>query len=168
MRYIIKNYISDEKMEIFIEKASDKDDIEEVDKMLTDLIQDERKYDKNINKDFVVKNFYSQFVNKEDSCIAIAKNQNQEIVGYCFAFVENNGNVYNEKIVQLDALFVKSEYRNNGIAQKLIDFVTNWSKNKGAKYIELKVCSENENAIKLYDKLEFKESKKILLKKIEK
>lgn len=150
-------------MEIYIEKAKYNDTLE-VDKLLTELIQDERKYDDNINKNYVVKDFYNKFVDKSNSCIAVAKTKDKEIVGYCFAFVENCENVYNEKIVQLDALFVKATYRGKGIGQKLIKYITKWSKEKGAKYIELKVCNDNENAIKLYDKCEFKQSKRILLK----
>ena len=154
-------------METYIEKANYNDTLK-VDNLLTKLIQDERKYDKNINKNYIVKDFYNKFVNKSDSCIAVAKTGNKEIIGYCFVYIEDYGNVYNEKIVQLDALFVEPIYRGNGIAQKLINYITKWSKEKGAKYIELKVCNNNENAIKLYDKLGFKQSKRILLKKLDK
>jgi len=154
-------------MEIYIEKANYNDTLK-IDNLLTKLIQDERKYDKNINKNYIVKDFYNKFVNKSDSYIAVAKTENKEIIGYCFAYIEDCGNVYNEKIVQLDALFVEPIYRGNGIAQKLINYITKWSKEKGAKYIELKVCNNNENAIKLYDKLGFKQSKRILLKKLDK
>lgn len=50
-------------MNIFIKEAI-KDDIKEINNMLTDLIQDERQYDENINKNFSVKNYYEHFLIK--------------------------------------------------------------------------------------------------------
>lgn len=149
-------------MEIFISQAT-KSDVKEIDKLLTDLIQDERKYDKNINEKYVVKNFYNQFINKENSCIAVAKNETEEIIGYCFAFIENTGDVYKTKIVQLDAIYVKPKFRKNKVGQKLIDYIINWAKSKNANFIELKVCNKNFDAIKLYEKCNFEVSKKIML-----
>lgn len=47
-------------MNIYLKEAI-KYDIKEINKLLTDLIQNERQYDKNINKNYIVKNYYEQF-----------------------------------------------------------------------------------------------------------
>lgn len=70
-------------MEIFIKEAI-KDDIKEINNLLTDLIQDERQYDENINKNYIVKSYYEQFFEKKDSCIIVAKDENNNILGYGF------------------------------------------------------------------------------------
>ena len=152
-------------MKIFIKKAIN-DDINEINNMLTDLIQDERQYDDNINKNYLVKEYYEQFLEKKDSCIIVAKNESNNIMGYGFGFIVNYGNVYNNKVAQLDAIFIKPEYRKRGIARKIIQYFTEWSKKKQVSFIELKVCNNNKDAIKLYEKEGFYTEKIILKKKI--
>ncbi len=152
-------------MEIFIKEAI-KDDIKEINNLLTDLIQDERQYDENINKDYAVKNYYEQFFEKKDSCIIVAKNENNTILGYGFGFIMDYGNVYDNKVAQLDAIYIKPEYRKKGIARQIIKYFTEWSKNNKVLYIELKVCNNNNKAIELYEKEGFSTDKKILKKKL--
>lgn len=152
-------------MNIFIKEAI-KDDIKEINNMLTDLIQDERQYDENINKNFSVKNYYEHFFNKKDSCIIVAKDEKNNILGYGFGFIMDNGNVYDNKVAQLDAVYIKPEHRMKGIARQIIQYFTEWSKNNKVSYIELKVCKNNNKAIELYEKEGFITEKKILKKKL--
>lgn len=152
-------------MKIFIKEAL-KDDIKEINNLLTDLIQDERQYDENINRNYVVKNYYEQFLKKKDSCLIVAKDENNNIFGYGFGFIMNYGNVYDNKIAQLDAVYIKPEYRKKGIARQIIQYFTEWAKNNKVSYIELKVCNNNNKAIELYEKEGFVTDKKILKKKL--
>ncbi len=152
-------------MEIFIKEAI-KDDIEEINNLLTDLIQDERQYDENINKNYAVKNYYEQFFYKKDYCIIVAKDKSDNILGYGFGFIIDYGNVYNNKFAQLDALYIKPEHRKKGIARQIIQYFTKWSKNNKVSYIQLKVCNNNNKAIELYEKEGFITDKKILKKKL--
>ena len=65
----------------------------------------------------------------------------------------------------LDGLYVESQYRNQGIATKLIDKCKNWCKQIGAKVFELNVLSANKGAYDLYNQLGFIEvEKKMRLK----
>ena len=152
-------------VEIFIKEAI-KDDIEEINNLLTDLIQDERQYDENINKNYAVKNYYEQFFYKKDYCIIVAKDKSDNILGYGFGFIIDYGNVYNNKFAQLDALYIKPEHRKKGIARQIIQYFTKWSKNNKVSYIQLKVCNNNNKAIGLYEKEGFITDKKILKKKL--
>ncbi len=152
-------------MNIYIKEAI-KEDIREINKLLTDLIQDERQYDENINKNYIVKNYYEQFLGKEDSCLIVAKDENNTVLGYGFGFITDYGNVYDSKIAQLDAVYIKPEYRKNGIARQIIQYFTEWSKKNKVLYIELKVCNDNRKAIELYEKEGFTTDKKILKKKL--
>lgn len=152
-------------LKIFIKKAV-KEDIKEINKMLTDLIQDERQYDENINENYIVENYYEQFLDKKDACIIVAKNKNNDIIGYGFGLIMNYGNVYYNKVAQLDAVFIKPEYRNNGIAKNIIQYFTKWAKDNEVLYIELKVCNNNKNAINLYESQDFHTEKLILKRKL--
>lgn len=152
-------------MNIYIKEAI-KDDVKEINSLLTDLIQDERQYDENINKNYTVKDYYEQFFEKKDSCIIVAKDENNNILGYGFGFILDYGNVYNNKIAQLDAVYIKPEYRKKGIARQIIKYFTEWSKRNKVSYIELKVCNNNSKAIELYEREGFLTDKRILKKKL--
>lgn len=152
-------------VEIFIKEAI-KDDIEEINNLLTDLIQDERQYDENINKNYAVKNYYEQFFAKKDYCIIVAKDKSDNILGYGFGFIIDYGNVFNNKFAQLDALYIKPKHRKKGIARQIIQYFTKWSKNNKVSYIQLKVCNNNSKAIELYENEGFITDKKILKKKL--
>ena len=134
-------------MDFIIRKAELKD-ANIVNNFLTKLIKDEKKYDTNINDNFVVHTFYENFIEDEQNCCLIAE-YNGKIIGYLYGFVQNNGNIYINIITQLDAMFADNEYRKLGIGNALIGEFKKWSKEKNAKYIELKVCNNNDIAISL-------------------
>lgn len=132
-------------------------------KLLTMLISDEKKYDENINENCVVKSLYEKFYNDDGVYLYIAESENNT-VGYIYGYVQNNGDAKKDVVCVLDALYVLKEYRNNGIATKLIDSFLKWCKDKDAHYIELKVCNPNLDAIKLYKKFRFVNTKMIMVK----
>ena len=141
-------------------------EISEINNMLTDLIQDERKnYDSNINENYKVEEFYEKLINNNDKTILVARD-NGIILGYVYGFIQDNGSLYNNKVAQLDALFVKEQYRGNGIARSLMNEFINWAEEKGAAYIELSVCKDNTNAINLYENEGFSIDKICLRKAI--
>ena len=153
------------KMNFIISKANF-NDTNEINNMLTCLIQDERKnYDNNINEKYKVKNFYEKYIENKDMCILVAK-QNDTILGYIYGYIQDNGTLLNKIVAQLDALFVKQEYRGNGIAKKLMNEFYNWAKKKEAAYIELSVCKDNSNAIDLYENEGFNINKICLRKEL--
>jgi len=141
-------------------------EIPEINKMLTDLIQDERKnYDSNINENYKVQEFYEKFIDNEDKIILVARD-NDIILGYVYGFIQDNGNLFNNKIAQLDALFVNEQYRGNGIARSLMKEFINWTREKEVAYVELSVCKDNTNAISLYENEGFGIDKIVLRKEL--
>ena len=141
-------------------------EISEINNMLTDLIQDERKnYDSNINENYKVEEFYEKLINNNDKTIFVARD-NDIVLGYVYGFIQDNGSLYNNKVAKLDALFVKEQYRGNGIARKLIKEFINWAEEKEVAYIELSVCKNNTNAISLYENEGFCTDKILLRKKL--
>lgn len=141
-------------------------EISEINNMLTDLIQDERKnYDSNINENYKVEEFYEKLINNNDKTIFVARD-NDIVLGYVYGFIQDNGSLYNNKVAQLDALFVKEQYRGNGIARSLTKEFINWAEEKGVASIELSVCKDNTNAISLYENEGFYIDKILLRKKL--
>lgn len=141
-------------------------EIPEINDMLTDLIQDERKnYDSNINENYKVQEFYEKLIDNEDKIILVARD-NDIILGYVYGFIQDNGNLFNNKIAKLDALFVKEQYRGNGIARSLMNEFINWAREKEVAYLELSVCKGNTNAINLYKNEGFSINKICLRKRL--
>lgn len=122
--------------------------------LLTLLIQDERKYDKNINENFVVTNMYENYIEDETRCLLVYEEQGQ-IVGYLYGYQEEKDATLISGSAKLDALFVLEDYRRLGIADKLILEFKNWTKNKNLSKINVNVCTENEKAKNLYQKHQF-------------
>lgn len=141
------------------------EDAKKVNGLLTKLIVDEKKYDENINEKCVVKSLYENFYNNKDVCLLVAKN-NEDIIGYLYGYVQNNGDSKIDKVSVLDALYVEEDFRRLGIGVKLINTFKKWSSKLGIKYVELKVCKENINAINLYEKMGFVENKIIMVTKL--
>lgn len=146
-------------MNYIIEKCS-VNETKEVDILLNKLILDEKQYDKNISNNVIVKDFYETKINDDDNCLLVAK-INNKIIGYLYGFILNS-DIDIELKCQLDALYVEEEYRKLGVANSLISEFINWSKLKQVKFVELKVCNENINAINLYKKYGFKDIKTIM------
>lgn len=141
------------------------EDAKKVNKLLTKLIVDEKKYDENINENCVVKSLYEKFYNNDDVCLLVAKNK-KDVVGYIYGYIQNNGDSKIDKVSVLDALYVEEKSRRLGVAIKLINAFKKWSYSLDVKYIELKVCKENTPAINLYEKLGFVEDKIIMVTKL--
>jgi GNAT superfamily N-acetyltransferase len=57
----------------------------------------------------------------------------------------------------IEDIFVDENYRNMGVASKLINYATELATKKGAKKVSLNVYNTNINAINLYKKLDFEE-----------
>lgn len=146
---------------MIIEIVKTKDEAIECDKLLTKLLVSESKFDCNIKKDYIVKEWFENKYEIKDNILIVAKNNEREIIGYayCKIITCENGPTINH-ITLLDGLYVDEKYRNQGVATQLIEKAKKWSKDIGAKYFELNVISSNVKAFKLYQKLGFFEFEK--------
>lgn len=109
---------------------------------------------------------YENLYNKDNTCLLVAKVEDK-IVGYLFGFLLNSGDSVILTATKLDALFVLEEFRKKGIASALVNEFKCWVIQKQARFIELKACKGNDEAIKLYNKLGFKNTKIIMSLHIE-
>ena len=122
------------------------------DELLTKLIQDERQYDESIDENFIVKDYFKNVISNEDNILLCYMDENI-VKGYIY--LKPTGD--NKKGYLIDGLYVKEEYRNNGIGKALISEAINLIKDKEVDYIDINVMNNNLNAIKLYKSLNFNE-----------
>lgn len=137
-------------------KVNSKADADACDKLLTKLINFESNLDKEINGNYVVSNFYERALNKDDTLILLAK-ENNEPVAFVIAYKKfAKGTTYNHYVVSIDGLFVEEKYRRKGIGKKLIELVSSWAKNKYVDVcLEIEYINTNLPAEKLYKSLGF-------------
>ena len=131
------------------------DDAKQCDDLLTELIMSERKYDDNVKKTFRVNNYYTEIYNKENN-ILICSVSGDEIVGFVYGYLkEQAGELLYENVGLIDALYVKDNYRMQGIATNLINEFYKWCDLKNIKHVEIGSFVENKDAYNLYKKLGF-------------
>lgn len=147
---------------INIEKVNCIEDAKICDELLTKLIQSERKFNKNIKSNYIVKDFFEKIYNNDNNVIFCAK-IDKVIVGYIYCRFDSdcNGPMLHQEAL-IDGLYVKNEYRRRGIANNLIAYVKKWVKDKKIKNLYINVLEENMEAMNLYYKNGFKNFEKKL------
>lgn len=151
---------------MIIKKVSSIEEAKECDKLLTMLIQDEKKYNENTKDDYIVDNWYSSFIDKDDSQLFIAVDDN-EIVGYIYVKIittSDSSDIYTE--ASISGIYVKDNFRKQGIGTKLINEAKKWCINKGVTYLKLNVLEGNIAALNLYKKLGFNDFSRVLRNKL--
>ena len=147
-------------MKLNIRQATESD-CKKANEFLTKLIRDEKKYDENINEKCVVYSLYENLVKNSQNCILVAEVENK-IIGYLFGYIKDNGDAYINKVARLEAMFIEEDYRQRGIGNDLIAAFKKWAIKQKVSYIELSVCNNNNQAISIYKKNGFKDTKTIM------
>lgn len=127
-------------------KVNSIDDCKICDNFLTLLIQDERKYDTTIDEKFVVKDYFINMINNQN-ILLLYKNENKPI-GYIFA------KKIDDKYL-IDGLCIDINFRNKGIAKKLIKVIIKEIYSLGDYEIFINVLKENKVAVNLYKNIGF-------------
>lgn len=127
-------------------KVNSIDDCKICDNFLTLLIQDERKYDTTIDEKFVVKDYFINMINNQN-ILLLYKNENKPI-GYIFAKKIDNKYL-------IDGLYIDINFRNKGIAKKLIKVIIKEIYSLGDYEIFINVLKENKVAVNLYKNIGF-------------
>lgn len=111
----------------------------------------------------ILQEFCNHYNSETNSYIDILKEEKTNpYLKYCF-YVENNEilgyitylDIYDR--FEISNIYVLREFRGNGIASKMLQFVIDEGLNKKINNITLEVNSKNTNAIALYHKYGFKE-----------
>ena len=127
-------------------KVNSIDDCKICDNFLTLLIQDERKYDTNIDEKFVVKDYFINMINNQN-ILLLYKSENKPI-GYIFA------KKIDDKYL-IDGLYIDINFRNKGIATKLIKVIIKEIYSLGNYKIFINVLKKNKVAVNLYKNIGF-------------
>ena len=142
-------------------REAKKEDCGALDALLSKLIRDEVQYDPNLCESFTGENNYARQLEQEDRKAFVAE-ENGEIVGYVYGYVFDIPKMCRRPVAVLDALYVEEAFRNRGIARLLLREFLRFAEAQHAGVIELKVLSENAQAVRLYESMGFSERKKYM------
>lgn len=95
-------------------------------------------------------------VKSEDSLVLVTE-ENNEIVASGYAKIKKPDNDYSnfDEYAYLGFMYVKPEHRGKGVNKLILDELISWAKSKDISEIRLDVYSQNESAVKAYEKAGF-------------
>lgn len=136
-------------------------DAARLDALLTKLIHYEAQYDPNLKRSYVVADNYRDRIGLEGHKLLLIEDGG-EIAAFLYGFLYEIPGMFAKPVAILDALYVEEAYRRKGCATQLISAFKAFAAESGACRVELKVLTDNETALHLYEKLLFKETKKYM------
>ncbi len=136
-------------------------------KLFANSLQEERKFNNNIDLENGINHFERIFPELFKENVYFLAEDEEKIVGFIGGKIERKSEFYkNRRIGAIYDLFVEQKYRGRKIGTRLIKTFISWLKTKKIKIIEIDVSPKNRTAIKLYENLGFKESNIQMRKKI--
>ncbi len=154
-------------MEVTLRIANEKD-YEILKKMYCLFIESMNQFDpSDCNMDEEIDKWINNAINKLSSVIYVAEFQ-EKVIGFTRLQSKERFDKDNNLIkhTKLSDLFVNSEFRNKGVATKLLNQAETWGREKNAVEIVLNVYEANKNARLLYQKNGYQINENISLNRI--
>ena len=124
----------------------------ECDKLLTKLMQCERRFNENTKETFIVECYYPHKFDVDNNVLFLAYYDDIP-VGYIYGYLkEQKGDFVYNNVARIDALYVLDGYRGRGIAKRLMNEFYNWCKINDVKFVTIGVYKNNIDAYNLYCK----------------
>lgn len=130
-----------------------------MDALLTKLIRFEAQFDANMDATLTVADNYARLLDEED-CVAFVAEEDGRVVGYLYGLVYELPGMLYRPVARLDALYVQEAHRGKGAGKALCRAAL--AAERGAVKMELKVFCRNAPALRLYEALGFRETKKYM------
>ncbi|MBR6778826.1 MAG: GNAT family N-acetyltransferase [Clostridia bacterium] len=153
------------KKDILIKKVDTIEECKICNNLFAELIEFERNFDDTIVTCPKIEDYYERTLGREDSVLFLAISKGVA-VGYVMAYIQNQKRS-TENFVTIMNLYINPEYRKNGIGRSLIEHVEIFAKEKFSTcVIEIDCFINNKAAIEFYTKLDFKDIRVKMRKKI--
>ena len=127
--------------------------IEQLD-IITELFNQYMIFYKKPSNEIKYKAYLKERIEKNETTIFLALNSENIPLGFVLNYYSFSS-VSLGKTITLNDLFVKSEYRKKGIAEKLINKTFDLAKKNGAIRVDLGTAKDNYTAQKLYERIGF-------------
>ena len=128
-------------------KRLNRENIEEIKELWQDLNAHHRELSTHFKRHFATFTF-SQRIEKltiKEKLIVFLAKMDEVKIGYCLA-------TYDKAIGEIDSIYIRPEYRGNGIGEKLMSEAMHWLEQQEWKEINIYIAEGNEGAIDFYRK----------------
>lgn len=99
--------------------------------------------------------FLKSNIESQDGRVLIAEEE-KKIAGYSLGYIKEEIPIFKMKRYgYISDLFVKKEFRGQGISAKLVDAMVRWFKDKGVEYASIGFYADNHEAHEIYRKWGF-------------
>jgi ribosomal protein S18 acetylase RimI-like enzyme len=100
-------------------------------------------------------NFLKSNVESQDGKVLIAE-EGKAIAGYSLGYIKDEIPIFKlRRYGYISDLFVKKEFRGQGVSTRLMDAMIRWFKDKGAQYASIGFYADNHEAHEIYRKWGF-------------
>lgn len=97
-----------------------------------------------------------QLIKSEEALVLVTEEKN-EIIASGYTRIKKTENDYSnfDEYAYLGFMYVKTEHRGKGVNKLILDELIGWAKSKNISEVRLDVYSQNESAVKAYEKAGF-------------
>ena len=141
------------------------DDLDDILSLNKNLFKFERRFGKTYNLKWTYsKTGRKYFIHrlKSKKAVVVVAEDYEEIVGYILIYIDTYSFRSINPIAEIENMYVKKDFRNKGIGTKLAKMAIQEAKKKGTKRFKVEALVQNENAIRFYRSVGFKDFNLIL------
>jgi ribosomal protein S18 acetylase RimI-like enzyme len=140
---------------IIIRPATNKD-LPQLNEFLQSLVEAERPFDPTLKEGKIFYYNIQDFISDEKTELLVIEEDN-EIIGCGYAQIRSAKPYKNHELFgYLGFMYIKPEFRRRGINNLLMNDLKKWILSKGITEVRLEVYSDNEVAVRAYEKAGFK------------
>lgn len=140
-------------------QETDIDKIQELSAELSEMESEE--FDPTINPEWCLteeaENWYRDRIHSPDGFATVAQEEG-EVIGYAVGItVRAETFRTTEKLAELESMYLRPEYRGQGIGTQLVDEFKDWAEQKDADRLRVQASAQNQDAIDFYQKNGFQD-----------
>ncbi len=144
-------------MKTDITRPATLDDLPVLAEFLQMLVNAERPFDVTLREGDLIYYDLKELIESESSELLVLE-MNDKLVGCGYAQIRPAKPYQrHEEYAHLGFMFVLPEYRGQGLNQQLIEALKTWIRSKGLTEVRLQVYTDNQAAIRAYEKAGFKQ-----------
>ena len=141
--------------DVSIRKAT-LNDITALQQLEQELIEFERPFDRFLNDSGVIYYDLDALISNKESAVFVAESGAEVVASGYGQMRESKPYIASEQHCYLGFIYVKSDFRGQGLSRKIVETLINWAKSQGVGHFLLDVYSDNDGAIGAYEKFGFK------------
>lgn len=132
-------------------------DLPELNEFLQFLIEAERPFDPTLKEEKIIYYDIQELIADEKTEVLVIESDNK-LIGCGYAQIRSAKPYQNHELFgYLGFMFVKPEFRGRGINNLLLNDLKQWVLSKGITEVRLEVYSDNDPAVRAYEKAGFKQ-----------